>query len=193
MLWVGGVDICFDGQPYKGLYPIPFLYIIDHTAYRITSHGTMGDAMRESWSLMIHRRVPWSNDTSPCRHSPSFLTDQSFDCLNSMCTTWTYTISWNCICICQLIISPFHHPCMHACVVIVKYSLRSIILFANMDVSTTKMCLDTSMLTKSIMSRREYCFDLFRTPTSVLIRLRGGGASNGAPNFNKVDMFLNIY
>jgi hypothetical protein len=158
MLWVGGVDICFDGQPYKGLYPIPFLYIIDHTAYRITGHGTMGDAMRESWSLMIHRRVPWSNDTSPCRHSPSFLTDQSFDCLNSMCTTWTYTISWNCICICQLIISPFHHPCMRACVVIVKY-----------------------------------CFDLFRTPTSVLIRLRGGGASNGAPNFNKVDMFLNIY
>jgi hypothetical protein len=64
---------------------------------------------------------------------------------------------------------------MRACVVIVKYSLRSIILFANMDVSTTKMCLDTSMLTKSIMSRREYCFDLFRTPTSVLICLRGGG------------------
>jgi hypothetical protein len=36
------------------------------------------------------------------------------------------------------------------------YSLRSILLFANTDVSTTKMCLDTSILAKSIMGRREY-------------------------------------
>jgi hypothetical protein len=36
------------------------------------------------------------------------------------------------------------------------YSLRSILLFANTDVSITKMCLDTSLLAKSIMSRREY-------------------------------------
>jgi hypothetical protein len=38
------------------------------------------------------------------------------------------------------------------------YSLRPILLFANTDVSTTKMCLDTSILTKSIMGRREYVF-----------------------------------
>jgi hypothetical protein len=37
-----------------------------------------------------------------------------------------------------------------------KYSLRSILLFANTDASTTKMCLDTSILAKSIMGRREY-------------------------------------
>jgi hypothetical protein len=36
------------------------------------------------------------------------------------------------------------------------YSLRPILLFANTDVSTTKMCLDTSILEKSIMGRREY-------------------------------------
>jgi hypothetical protein len=36
-----------------------------------------------------------------------------------------------------------------------KYSLRPILLFANTDVSTTKMCLDTSILAKSIMGRRE--------------------------------------
>jgi hypothetical protein len=36
------------------------------------------------------------------------------------------------------------------------YSLRPILLFANTDVSTTKMCLDTSILAKSIMGRREY-------------------------------------
>jgi hypothetical protein len=36
------------------------------------------------------------------------------------------------------------------------YSLRPILLFANTDVSTTKICLGTSTLTKSIMGRREY-------------------------------------
>jgi hypothetical protein len=36
------------------------------------------------------------------------------------------------------------------------YSLRPIILFVNVDVSTTKMCLDTSILAKSIVGRREY-------------------------------------
>jgi hypothetical protein len=35
------------------------------------------------------------------------------------------------------------------------YSLQPILLFANPDVST-KMCLDTSTLAKSIMGRREY-------------------------------------
>jgi hypothetical protein len=41
------------------------------------------------------------------------------------------------------------------------YSLRPILLFANMDVSTTKMCLDTSTLAKGIMGRREYIFKDF--------------------------------
>jgi hypothetical protein len=36
------------------------------------------------------------------------------------------------------------------------YSLRSIILFANTDISITKMCLNTTRLAKSIMGRREY-------------------------------------
>jgi hypothetical protein len=36
------------------------------------------------------------------------------------------------------------------------YSLRPILLFANTDVSTTKMCLDTYILAKSNMDRREY-------------------------------------
>jgi hypothetical protein len=36
------------------------------------------------------------------------------------------------------------------------YSLRPILLFANTDVSTTNICLDTSTLAKSIMDRREY-------------------------------------
>jgi hypothetical protein len=36
------------------------------------------------------------------------------------------------------------------------YSLRPILRFANTDVSTTKMCLNTSTLAKSIMDRREY-------------------------------------
>jgi hypothetical protein len=38
----------------------------------------------------------------------------------------------------------------------IQYSLRSILLFTNMDVSTTKMCLDTFVLAKSNMGRREY-------------------------------------
>jgi hypothetical protein len=36
------------------------------------------------------------------------------------------------------------------------YSLRPILLFTYTDVSITKMCLDTSILAKSIMGRREY-------------------------------------
>jgi hypothetical protein len=36
------------------------------------------------------------------------------------------------------------------------YSLRPILLFANTDVCTTKMYLDTSILAKSIIGRREY-------------------------------------
>jgi hypothetical protein len=38
----------------------------------------------------------------------------------------------------------------------ILYSLRPILLFANMDVCTTKICLDTSILAKSNMGRREY-------------------------------------
>jgi hypothetical protein len=36
------------------------------------------------------------------------------------------------------------------------YSLRPILLFANTDISITKICLDTSVLAKSIMGRRKY-------------------------------------
>jgi hypothetical protein len=39
--------------------------------------------------------------------------------------------------------------------VVIKYSLRLILLFANTDVSTIKICLDTFVLAKSIMDRRE--------------------------------------
>jgi hypothetical protein len=35
------------------------------------------------------------------------------------------------------------------------YSLRPILLFTNMNVFITKMCLDTSVLAKSIMDQRE--------------------------------------
>jgi hypothetical protein len=38
------------------------------------------------------------------------------------------------------------------------YSLWPILLFANTDVSTTKMCLRTSILAKDIMGQREYLF-----------------------------------
>jgi hypothetical protein len=38
------------------------------------------------------------------------------------------------------------------------YSLRLILLFANMDVSITKMYLDTSILAKNIIGRREYIY-----------------------------------
>jgi hypothetical protein len=44
----------------------------------------------------------------------------------------------------------------HVKVTIISYSLRPILLFTNTDVSITKICLDTSILTKSIMGRREY-------------------------------------
>jgi hypothetical protein len=37
-----------------------------------------------------------------------------------------------------------------------NYSLRPILLFANMDISSSKICLDTSILVKSNMGRREY-------------------------------------
>jgi hypothetical protein len=36
------------------------------------------------------------------------------------------------------------------------YSLRPILLFAKMDVSITKICLDTSILVKSNVGPREY-------------------------------------
>jgi hypothetical protein len=37
----------------------------------------------------------------------------------------------------------------------ISYSLRPILPFANMDVSITKMCLDTSIFVKGNMDRRE--------------------------------------
>jgi hypothetical protein len=42
------------------------------------------------------------------------------------------------------------------CGFIISYSLRPILFFANTDVFTTKMCLDISILAKSIMDGREY-------------------------------------
>jgi uncharacterized membrane protein YidH (DUF202 family) len=41
---------------------------------------------------------------------------------------------------------------------LMHYSLRPILLFANTDVSIIKICLDISTLVKSIMGRREYHF-----------------------------------
>jgi hypothetical protein len=51
-----------------------------------------------------------------------------------------------------------------------KYSLRPIILFTNTDVSIIKMCLDTSILVKSIMGRREYM--AFRCHQIINIKCR---------------------
>jgi hypothetical protein len=50
------------------------------------------------------------------------------------------------------------------------YSLRSILLFANTDVSTTKICLDTSILAKSIMDRREYIYLVHPVPGRCLTK-----------------------
>jgi hypothetical protein len=48
------------------------------------------------------------------------------------------------------------------------YSLQPILLFANMDVSITKMCLDTSILTKIIIGQREYIHYQSRKPQTGL-------------------------
>jgi hypothetical protein len=54
-----------------------------------------------------------------------------------------------------------HVPATHAIfdqntLVSFNYFLESVLLFANTDVSTTKICLGTSILAKSVMGRREY-------------------------------------
>jgi hypothetical protein len=51
-----------------------------------------------------------------------------------------------------------HSPPLYgrACGTLLIYSLRSIILFANMDISITKIYLDTSILAKNIMGQREH-------------------------------------
>jgi hypothetical protein len=54
-----------------------------------------------------------------------------------------------------------------------KYSLRPILLFANTDISTTKMCLDTSILAKSIMDRREYHIYTCNNQNGVLVFMVG--------------------
>jgi hypothetical protein len=51
-----------------------------------------------------------------------------------------------------------------------NYSLRPILLFANTDVFITKICLDTTILAKSIMGRREYSKNL-ETRTKILYRM----------------------
>jgi hypothetical protein len=52
-------------------------------------------------------------------------------------------------------LSRYTFKCINICESRQIYSLRSIILFANTDVSITKMCLDTTVLAKSNMGRRE--------------------------------------
>jgi hypothetical protein len=53
-------------------------------------------------------------------------------------------------------------PCWsQPCTIIEWYSLRPILLFDNTDVSTTKMCLDTSILAKSIMGGESTSFGLY--------------------------------
>jgi hypothetical protein len=51
------------------------------------------------------------------------------------------------------------------------YSLRSIILFANMDVSRHILVIDTSVLAKSNMDRREYLFFLGQVRASENIKV----------------------
>jgi hypothetical protein len=53
------------------------------------------------------------------------------------------------------------------------YSLRSILLFANTDVFTTKMCLNTSILAKSNMDWREYIFSRWASTTTQDISAGG--------------------
>jgi hypothetical protein len=50
-----------------------------------------------------------------------------------------------------------------------QYSLQPILLLVNTDVSTIKICLDTSILAKSIMDRREYLF--FTMSYFVLLKM----------------------
>jgi hypothetical protein len=63
----------------------------------------------------------------------------------------------------------------------IRYSLRPILLFANTVVSTTKMCLDTSTLAKSIMGQRGYfCLRIFHT----MIVAQGDVSINSLKNKN---------
>jgi hypothetical protein len=48
------------------------------------------------------------------------------------------------------------HTCFKLCLLKFKYSLRSIILFANIDVSRHILVIDTSVFAKSNMGQREY-------------------------------------
>jgi hypothetical protein len=48
---------------------------------------------------------------------------------------------------------------------ILRRECRPILLFANTDVSTTKMCLDTSILVKSNMGQREYFIVVLISPS----------------------------
>jgi hypothetical protein len=54
-------------------------------------------------------------------------------------------------------IDNLNNPLVGVCFIrSIDYSLRPILLFANTDVSTTKICLDITILAKGIMDRREY-------------------------------------
>jgi hypothetical protein len=52
------------------------------------------------------------------------------------------------------------------------YSLGSILLFANTNISTTKICLDTSILAKSNMGRREYINHFKSTCMIIFVQIR---------------------
>jgi hypothetical protein len=62
-----------------------------------------------------------------------------------------------------------------------KYSLRLILLFANTDVSITKMCLDKSTLVKGIIGRREYKI-MYRLKKRPSVYKTDDGASNTMKN-----------
>jgi hypothetical protein len=71
--------------------------------------------------------------------------------------------------------------------------LRPMLLFANTDVSTTKMCLDTSILAKSIMGRREYFFcslvSYYYTPDRLMTLLIQSWALSSLP-FKNIFLFV---
>jgi hypothetical protein len=66
------------------------------------------------------------------------------------------------------------------------YSLWPILLFANTDVSMTKMPLDTSELTKSIMGQREY---LLLTRVKIFIKIRFSMKDLGKTKILGIDVY----
>jgi hypothetical protein len=79
---------------------------------------------------------------------------------------------------------------LHTCECENAYSLWPILLFANTDVSITKMCLDTSILAKSIMGWRKYFFFFWCICMYSLVRCEGHVVS---PILLLNYMYLNIF